>query len=90
MSKVTPFPTTDDTLRRDLLASLNVRGVAFGETWGDVKKAVEAFGVTDSTPFSSMEIGVSQYGCGRLTCDEDDGDGINVREMSTMEWDRVR
>lgn len=81
--------TTDETLAADLRRSLEQRGVCTGRTWGDFKRAVEAFGVDDAAPLSMIEYGVSQLGAGRITA-VDEGAGIEVREMSAGEYDRVR
>lgn len=90
MSKVTPFlVTSNDTIRRDLLASLNRVGVRMGTTWGSFKRAVEAFGVTDRTPLEAIEVGVHQQ-TGRIGISEEsvENGGITVYEMSDAQLER--
>lgn len=72
--------TTDDTLARDLRASLNVRnGVPAGVTWGQFKAAMTVLGVQDEDRIASIEYGCKQYGTGSIVRD-DAPDGIEVRE----------
>jgi len=81
-TNVTPFPvTTDKTLRRDLINSLNLVGVHAGTTWGHFVQAVEGYGVHRDTPLGSIEFGVMQGGSGRIRIEEEDGQ-IEVRELS--------
>ena len=84
-----PAMTSDLTLRRDLLLSLNQRGVAAGLTFGDFVAALRAYGVTDNTRLESIEFGVIQRGTRRVTCHDDEGDGLVIRELSASEWDRA-
>lgn len=86
MAKVTTFPdpeiTTNARLADHLRRSLADRGCAIGSqpTWGSVKAAVEAAGVTDDTPFSSIEIGCAQTGSGVITVERDEFGAVDIKE----------
>lgn len=74
-----PF-TVDDTIARDLRASLNLRnGVPAGLTWGDFQAAMKLLGVKDTDRLASVEYGCGQFGSGCITRD-DANDGIEIRE----------
>jgi hypothetical protein len=73
----------ESPLTRDLKASLRAAGIRCGSTWGEFKRGIDAletaYGLTESTPFSSIEVGVSQHGNGRMFIDVEI-DGIDVKE----------
>lgn len=72
--------TTDNTVTRDLQASLNIRdGVPVGVTWASFKAAMTILGVEDEDRIASIEFGCKQFGSGRIVRD-DAIDGIEVRE----------
>lgn len=72
--------TTDDSVIDDLRASVNARqGVAAGSTFGEFLAACRRMGIRDEDKLASIEFGVSAYGNGWITRD-DDIDGISVRE----------
>lgn len=72
--------TTDDTLVKDLRASLHAReGVSAGLTWGSFKWAMAQLGVRDDDALASIEYGCALGGNGQLVRDDDDG-GIEIRE----------
>ena len=73
--------TTDETVTRDLRASLNVQhGVPVGVTWRAFKAAMTILGVTDEDRIASIEYGCSHFGgAGRIVRD-DAPDWIEIRE----------
>jgi hypothetical protein len=71
--------TTNETVSRDLRATLNLqRGVPCGLTWGDFKAAMQLLGVKDDERIASIDYGCGT-GTGRLIRD-DAPDGVEVRE----------
>lgn len=79
---MTKLAAADSQTMRALKASLIDRGFAkpAGMTWGDFKHAMDCLGVKDSDPLSSIEHGVMAMGTGYIV-KEDNGDGIEVREI---------
>jgi hypothetical protein len=72
------FITTDDTLKRDLRASMAAHTAI--ATVGDFLNALMAVhGLTLDTPLASIEFGVAATGNGKLTIDETDA-GVEIRE----------
>jgi hypothetical protein len=73
----------ESRLERELKASLREIGIVYGPTWGDFKKAIATaemvYGLTEATPFNSIDIGVSQSGNGRLWVEFEDG-AVDVKE----------
>lgn len=73
--------TTDETLMRDLTASLAARtGVSAGVTWGEFKWAMARLGVRDDDRIASIEYGCSRLGGGGVIVRDDADDGIEIRE----------
>lgn len=71
--------TTNDTISRDLRATLNrQRGVPAGLTWGEFQAAMKLLGVKDDERIASIDYG-NCNGTGRLMRD-DAPDGIEIRE----------
>ncbi len=56
------------------------RSAMRGVTWRSVKDALAELGVEDDDVIASIEIGVRQFGPGRLVRD-DAPDGIEIREV---------
>lgn len=73
--------TTDDTIVRDLRATLALQdGVPVGVSWGAFKAAMTILGVKDDDRIASIEYGTSHFGGeGRIVRD-DASDGIEIRE----------
>ena len=73
--------TTDETVARDLRASMHVReGVPVGNTWGAFKAAMLILGVQDEDRIASLEYGISVFGLGRIQR-EDAAEGVEIREV---------
>jgi len=75
--------TTAADIEHDLRASLRTRGIPHGLTWGDFKAAMATLGIDDRTPLLSIEVGVSQFGGGRIVFDGDLTDGVEIKEISS-------
>lgn len=70
--------TTD--VRRDLIASLQQRGVRV-RTWHELVRAMEGvFGVTPFTKIGGIEFGMKAGGTGRIVAEIVDGQ-LEVREL---------
>ena len=80
-SQRTPYITTAERLEADLRASLQQRGVAYGETLGSVLEALQALPFPKETPFGSIELGVMQDGSGRMTWEQDEYGALEIREV---------
>ena len=75
--------TTDETVARDLKASLALReGVPFGTTWGTFKAAMTLLGVHDDDRIASIEMGTSRFVVGTRLVRDDAPDGIEIRERA--------
>lgn len=73
--------TTPFTLKTDLRDTLRLRGVAVGGTVGDFLNALMALGIKLDDPLASIEWRVSQFGTGRVICEQnEDGEGWEIRE----------
>ena len=74
--------TTNETVRRDLRASLAARtGVSAGVTWGSFKWAMATLGVRDDDRIASIEYGCSQFGGNGIIVRDDADDGVEIREV---------
>lgn len=74
--------TTDDTLARDLRASLALReGVPYGVTWGDFKAAMTLLGVKDDDRLASIDVGNSQLNTYSRIMRDDAPDGVEIRAV---------
>lgn len=77
-----PTITSDATLSRDLVASLNRQdGISAGLTWREFQAAMTLLGVGPEDRIASIEFGCTQFGTGRLMR-EDAPDGIEIREST--------
>ena len=74
--------TTDETLGRDLRASLTARtGVSAGTTWGSFRWAMAVLGVRDDDRIASIEYGCSRLGGNGIIVRDDADDGVEIREV---------